>query len=223
MGQKVLQLARMDPRFNVVAGVSRERSTAPSFVPILPDRSLAKVLGEADVLIEFSNPLATLAHLELCARAKVPAVVGTTGFSGEQFRRIERLARSTAVFVSPNMSLGMNLIFRLALEAASLLKGWDSHIVEAHHKGKKDAPSGTALKLAQTVLEAKASLPPISSIRAGDIVGDHTLVLAGPFERVELTHRAHAREAFAAGALQAAAWVHDRRPGLYDFSHLMGT
>jgi len=221
MGQKVVELARKDPRFQVTAGIMREGPARGYPIPILPHRQLAEVLKGADVLIEFTNPGATLAHLQDCAGTKVAAVIGTTGFSESERKRLESCAKKTAIFLSPNMSPGMNVLFRLAREAAHALKGYDIHIVEAHHKLKKDAPSGTALRLADAVAEGGAPMPRISSVRAGDIVGDHMLVIAGPFERLELTHRAHAREVFAAGALQAAAWVAGKKPGLYGFEDLL--
>lgn len=222
MGRKVVDLARLDARFQVIAGVARERTTTPSYIPLLTDRHLSRALKESDVLIEFTTPRAAMDHLSACARFGKAAVVGTTGFSEADHKRIRALARRIPIFLSPNMSPAMNLLFTLSKTAAAALKHFDAHIHEAHHRHKKDAPSGTALMLGRRVREGNGRMPPISSARTGDIVGDHTLVLAGPYERIELTHRAHSREVFASGALDAALWVHRRKPGLYDFGDLLG-
>ena len=131
-------------------------------------------------------------------------------------------ARRTAVFHSPNMSPAVNLTFALAALAARRLKDFDIHVHEAHHSAKKDAPSGTALRYAERIAAARGgALPPITSVRAGDIVGDHTVLYAGPHERVELRHMAHSRAVFAAGALKAAAWLAGKKPGFYDYADLL--
>jgi len=138
---------------------------------------------------------------------------------------IAEAAKEIPVVLSPNMSVGVNLLFELAeLAAQRLGRGYDIEIVEAHHRAKKDAPSGTAKRLAE-VLAASRRQPtsqiPVHAIRAGDIVGDHTVVLAGPSERLELTHQAQSRDVFAQGALKAAAFVRSQKPGLYDMSHVL--
>jgi len=221
MGRPVVDLARRDARFQVVAGVTRERTTTPSYIPLLTDRHLARALKESDVLIDFTNPKAAIDHLQACARFGKAAVVGTTGLTDKDLKRVAALARRIPIFLSPNMSPAMNLLFALVREASAALKHYDAHIHEAHHRNKKDAPSGTALLLARMAKEGSGRLPSITSSRIGDIVGEHTLVLAGPYERLELTHRAHSREVFASGALEAAVWVNHRKPGLYDFSDIM--
>ena len=168
----------------------------------------AALLEGADVVVDFSAPAAACAYAAACARARKPFVTGTTGFSKAQLAALKKAARRAPVFVSPNMSPAVNLTFALAALAARRLKGFDIHIHEAHHKAKKDAPSGTALRYAAYVAGARGGvLPPVTSVRAGDIVGEHTVIYAGPHERVELTHRAHSRALFAAGALRAAAWT----------------
>lgn len=184
---------------------------------------LAELLRSAAVAVDFSAPAAACACAAACAAARKPFVTGTTGFSSAQLAALKKFSRRIPLFVSPNMSPAVNLTFALAGFAAGRLKGFDIYINEAHHKAKKDAPSGTALRYAQYVAAVRGGRrPQITSVRAGDIVGEHTVGYAGPYERVELTHRAHSRAVFAAGALKAAAWVCGRKPGLYDYSDLLG-
>ena len=185
--------------------------------------SFPGLLARADVAVDFSRPEAACVYAAACARAGKPFVTGTTGFSKKQFAALKAASARVPVFVSPNMSPAVNLTFALAGAAASRLVGFDAHVSEAHHKLKKDVPSGTALRYAELVaLAGGGKPPPITSVRAGDIVGDHTVLFAGPHERVELTHRAHSRAVFAAGALRAAAWLAGRKPGYYDYFDLLG-
>jgi len=201
------------------------------------------LLEGADVLIDFTAPRASLHHMEACARTGTAAVVGTTGFSPEENEAFILFARQTRTVFAPNMSVGVNLLFRLAeMAARSLGDSYDVEIVETHHRMKKDAPSGTAIRLAEILastldrdLDADAVYSRhgmigertdkeigIQTVRAGDIVGEHTLLLAGPGERLELTHRAHSRDNFAQGAVRAALWVADQPPGLYDMADVLG-
>jgi len=214
----------------------------PLGVVIEGDPAAALAHG-ADVLIDFTAPDPTIEHLKLCARAKVAAVVGTTGLSSAEKKVLAEKAHAIPVVFSPNFSLGVNVLFKLAeLAARTLGPAYDAEIVEAHHNRKKDAPSGTALRLAEAVAgatsrdlgkvavygrqgmvgERRPDEIGIQSVRAGDIVGDHTLILAGPNERLELVHRAHSRENFAQGAVKAAQWVAGRKPGLYDMGDVLG-
>lgn len=184
--------------------------------------SFSGLLAGADVVVDFSAPEAACSYAAACAKARKPFVSGTTGFSEKQLAALRAAGRRTAVFFSPNMSPAVNLTFALAALAAKKLKGFDIHISEAHHAAKKDAPSGTALRYAAHIALARGGeLPPITSARAGDIVGDHTVLYAGPHERVELKHMAHSRAVFAAGALKAAAWTAGRKPGYYDYFDLL--
>jgi len=152
-------------------------------------------------------------------------VIGTTGLSDAQRETIRLVSATIPIVLSPNMSLGVNVLFELAQAAAHRLgPGYDVQIVESHHRHKPDAPSGTAKRLAEVLASARHHLPaaiPVHAIRAGDIVGDHTVIFAGPSERMELTHRAHSREVFAQGALRAARFVVGKPPGLYDMSHVL--
>ncbi len=218
-----------------MAGVDR------AGVPLIT--SIESLLEESDVLIDFTAPGAALQHMEACAETGVAAVVGTTGFSPEEAEAFTIFAQRTRTVFAPNMSVGVNLLFKLAgMAALSLGDSYDVEIVEAHHRMKKDAPSGTAMRLAEIVasalgrdLETDAVYTRhgmigertdneigIQTIRAGDIVGEHTLLLAGPGERLELTHRAHSRDNFAQGAVRAALWVVDQPPGLYSMADVLG-
>ncbi len=204
---------------------------------------LCSVVQGAQVVIDFTNPEAAMAHLAVSAQAKVAAVVGTTGLTPSDLTSIRELSVAMPCVVSPNMSVGVNLLFKSLAEIASTLGGeYDVEIFETHHRFKKDAPSGTALKMAQVIASAlgrdldrvglygrkgmigergKEEIA-IHTLRAGDVVGEHTVVFGGMGERVEVTHRAHSRDTFARGALRAARWVVGRRPGLYDKQDVLG-
>ena len=196
-----------------------------------------------DALVDFSLPEGSLGRIEACAAAGLPCVVGTTGFSAEQRARIKAAAEKTALVLSPNMSVGVNVLFHTAAELARTLgPDYDIEIVEAHHRFKKDAPSGTALKVAEEIAKAtgrnlaeaavhgrgpghpprKAGEIGIHAIRGGDIVGEHIIYYSALGERLELKHVAHSRETFARGALRAARWVADRGPGLYCMADVLG-
>ncbi len=195
------------------------------------------------VLIEFSVPEPTLEHLRRVADAGARAVIGTTGFSPAQREEIADLARRCAIMLSPNMSVGVTLALRvLATMAAALGDDYDVEITEIHHRFKKDAPSGTAVKMAEVVAEAlgrdlstvavygRQGLPGerttkeigVLSLRSGDVVGEHTVSFGTLGERLELTHRAHNRDTFARGALRAARWIATRPPGLYSMQDVLG-
>jgi 4-hydroxy-tetrahydrodipicolinate reductase len=187
----------------------------------------AAALRAGDVLIEFTQPQPTLEHLRLARAAKKPVVIGTTGLSEQERGAIADAATDIPVVFSPNMSVGVNLLFELAQIAAQRLGlAYDVEVVEAHHKHKKDSPSGTAKRLAEAVAQARrqpVDKIPVHAIRAGDIVGDHTAIFAGPYERLELTHRASSRDVFALGALKAAQFIVKQKSGLYDMSHVLKT
>jgi 4-hydroxy-tetrahydrodipicolinate reductase len=200
-------------------------------------------LAGADVLIDFTRPEGTLAHLEACRLHGKPMVIGTTGFSAAQTQRIAEGARRLPIVLSPNFAIGVNVVFRLAQSAAAALgDAYDVEIVEAHHRHKVDAPSGTALKLGELVAGAlgrdlgkvathgrsgdigarPARAIGFHAIRGGDIVGEHTVIFAGTGERVEIAVRSHSRQTYAAGALRAAKWLRGRAPGLYDMFDVLG-
>jgi 4-hydroxy-tetrahydrodipicolinate reductase len=217
MGRAVLAEIEASGAFARAGGV--DAGPGPGVEP--PD-AFPRLLALADAVVDFSAPGPSVAYAQACARARKPFVTGVTGYSPKQLAALKAAARRTAVFHSPNMSPAVNLTFALAALAARRLKDFDIHVHEAHHSAKKDAPSGTALRYAERLAAARGgALPPITSVRAGDIVGDHTVLYAGPHERVEIAHRAHSRAVFAAGALKAAAWLAGRKPGFYDYSDLL--
>ena len=184
-----------------------------------------QAISQGDVLVEFTSPDATVAHAQLAQELHKPMVVGTTGLSDTQLESLRLVSSTIPIVVSPNMSVGVNVLFELAQLAAQRLgSAFDVEVVESHHRQKKDVPSGTAKRLAAllaSVRKQPSGAITVHAIRAGDIVGDHTVVLAGPSERLELTHRAHSREVFARGALRAAQFIVTQRPGLYDMSHVL--
>ena len=204
---------------------------------------LAARSGDFDALIDFTSPEAGMAHLELCEAAGKALIIGTTGFSEDQKARIAQAAERIPVVFAPNMSVGVNLCFRL-LELAAQVIGADSdiEIIEAHHRHKKDAPSGTALRMGEVVAaalgrelkdcavygrqgqigERDRHTIGFETIRAGDIVGDHTVMFAAAGERVEITHKSSSRMTYAAGAVKAALWLRGRASGLYDMQDVLG-
>ncbi|HTP28686.1 MAG TPA: 4-hydroxy-tetrahydrodipicolinate reductase [Anaeromyxobacteraceae bacterium] len=211
-------------------------------IPVLADLGAALGRG-ADVVIDFTNFEASAAHAEICAARGVALVVGSTGFTREARARVEGAARSVPVVLSPNMSVCMNLLFALVAEAARTLgDAYDVEVLEMHHRLKKDAPSGSALRLAEEAAEALGRDPSrvlafarhglvgerpareigVQALRGGDVVGDHTVYFVGEGERLELTHRATSRNQFASGALRAARWVVGRPAGLYDMANVLG-
>ena len=204
---------------------------------------LAKEIDACDAVVDFSHPSATDEICRACLGAGKPLVIGTTGHSNEERALLEKTAKSLPVVSSPNFSVGVNALFWLTRKASEMLgKDFDLEIVETHHRLKKDAPSGTAKRLAEILCEVRnldyaknvahgregligersAAEIGVHSIRGGDVVGDHTVTFAGLGERLELTHKASSRETFAAGALRAARWIVGRPPGLYSMEDVLG-
>lgn len=233
----------------VLSGITfREGRPAPAVddgfgQPVPAVTRLEELIDRTDVVIDFTSPDASMQHARLCAEKKVALVLGTTGFSPEQRQELESLAGSTPIVLAPNMSVGVNLLFQLARQVAEVLgEDFDIEITEAHHRNKKDAPSGTALRLAEAVCAGRGLDPTrdlvhgregdvgartqnevgMQVIRGGDVVGDHTVHFLGDGERIELTHRATSRMTFARGAVRAAKWIGDRAPGLYDMLDVLG-
>lgn len=203
---------------------------------------LAALTDDFDVLVDFTRPDPTLANLEICRQAGRRMVIGTTGFSDAQKSRISAAAEATAVVFAPNMSVGVNVCLKLLDTAARVLGDEvDIEVIEAHHRFKVDAPSGTALRMGEVVAaalgrdlkscavygreghtgERDGKTIGFETIRAGDIVGDHTVLFAGPGERVEITHKASSRMTFANGAMRAAAWLMGRQQGLFDMQDVL--
>ncbi|MBI5183580.1 MAG: 4-hydroxy-tetrahydrodipicolinate reductase [Nitrospinae bacterium] len=218
-----------------VAGIGR------CGIPICDD--LKEIVDECDVIIDFTAPAVSMEHLKISNSRNKAIVIGTTGFSIEERKEINGMSDKVRCVISPNMSVGINVMFRLIRDATSILgEGYDIEIVEAHHRLKKDAPSGTAIRMAEILAHTlKRDLEKvgvycrkgiigerskdeigIQTVRAGDIVGEHTVIFGGIGERLEIIHRAQSRDNFARGAVRAAIWIVDQRSGIYDMEDVLG-
>ena len=214
---------------------------APCGVRISAD--LEGALAGCDVLVDFTRPEGTLAHVQVCRKRGIHMVIGTTGFQAAQKASIVAATQEIPIVMAPNMSVGVNLTFKLVELAAKILgEGYDVEIIEAHHRHKVDAPSGTALRMGEVIAaalgrdlaqdavyaregvtgERKASTIGFATVRGGDIVGDHTALFAGVGERVEITHKAASRATFALGALRAARFLAGKKSGLFDMQDVLG-
>ena len=210
-------------------------------VPI--NTSVENGIKGSNVLIDFTIPEATIKAVEIASELGINIVIGTTGFSPEQLKTIQHHSKQISIVLSPNMSVGMNIMFKLVEDAAKLLGSeYDIELFEIHHRFKKDAPSGTALKLASVlaaatgrnlendaVYERKGIIGPradneigIQACRLGDVTGDHSVIFGTIGERLEIIHRAHSRDNFALGAIKAARWIADKEPGLYGMNDVLG-
>jgi len=251
MGGRIIHIIKETPSIELFRAI--ERSDHPSIgrdigefiglgkMGVLLEGDLKKEGG--DVVINFTTPQASLESLEFAKKVGLAAVIGTTGFSSEQMERVKELSKSIRCVLAPNMSVGMNVMFRIVQEVAKVLgPEYDIEIFEAHHRMKKDSPSGTAVKLGELISNAigrnfgkvgvygrkgmvgertKEEIG-MQVIRAGDIVGEHTVLFGGIGERLEITHRAHSRDNFARGAVRAALWVVNQPNGLYDMQDVLG-
>ena len=254
MGKRIIDCARADTDLKVVGAV--EKAGHPDSgkdaggiagggeIGVKLVDNLESVIGEGDVVVDFTAPGASTASAALAAAAGKAMVIGTTGLSPEEENRIKAAAEKIACVYAPNMSVGVNLLFQLARKVALALGNeYDIEIVEAHHRFKKDAPSGTAKQIAQIIAdslerdleevgvygrkgqtgERSRGEIGIHAIRAGDIVGEHTVIFSNPGERLELIHRAHSRDTFARGALRAARFAAAAAPGLYSMIDVLRT
>ena len=253
MGGRIISLLKESSALTLVGAV--ERTDHPALgrdagevagcgrldVPVTDQ--FEKVIDNAQVVIDFSVLSATLDYLKIASEKKCAIVIGTTGFSNEEAAQISAQAKNIPCVFSPNMSVGVNRMFKLIADLAKQTGAeYDLEIIEAHHRHKKDAPSGTALKLAQILAQAlglnlsevavyarhgitgerKPNTIGIQSIRAGDIIGEHTVIFGGLGERLEIKHTAQSRDTFARGAIKAAQWVVYQKPGLYDMMDVLG-
>jgi len=242
MGQAVLAAAADSPGVRITAALVRAGSTLANqdIHGLAYSTDLRAALAGADVLLDFSLPESTASALELCLAARKPLVTGVTGMDPGLKAALQAAGAHIPVLAEPNMSLGVALLTRMAAKAAAVLgEEFDVEISEAHHRHKKDAPSGTALALGEAVSRARGVAAPdkttersglrragcigYSVVRAGDIVGEHTVLFAGAGERLELTHRAQSRQTFARGALSAARWIAGRPAGVYTLADTLGT
>ena len=211
MGSRIIDLAKEDPGLEVTAGFDLDGNAELS-------------IATCECFIDFTSPKATIEHLGLCERLKKPMVIGTTGLSEEDSSRIKEASNHIPIVFSPNMSVGVNLLFKLVEEASKVLsEDYEVSIVEAHHVEKKDAPSGTAKELAKIVKSVKGDNidVPIDSIREGEIVGEHTITFESDFDLIEITHSAKTRDILAKGALEAAKFVVGKKQGLFTMKDVL--
>jgi 4-hydroxy-tetrahydrodipicolinate reductase len=253
MGSRIIALANKHKGLKVVGALEHIDHTGigsdigeiagigKSNVPLLS--SIDDIKGKADVIIDFSTPRTSVEISKIASEREIAIVIGTTGFTKDEIGIIKKNTSIIPCVLAPNMSVGINLLLKSLKDIANVLgDDYDVEVIEAHHRLKKDAPSGTALRMAQVLadtlgrnLEEAAVYARkgiigertvkeigIQTIRAGDIVGEHTVLFGGPGERIEVTHKASSRDTFANGALKAALWVIKQRPGFYDMQDVLG-
>jgi 4-hydroxy-tetrahydrodipicolinate reductase len=253
MGSRIINVLSASEGINLAAALEKkgqpllgQDAGGPAGVGALGVKisdDLAAAVSAGDVLIDFTFPEISLEHLKACASQGKAMVIGSTGFTKEQLTEVARLAQKVPCVLSPNMSVGVNVCFKVLADLAKTLgQDFDVEIIEAHHRLKKDAPSGTAVRMGEVVASAlgrdyrksanfhREGITSVrtneeigmQTIRGGDIVGEHTVYFIGMGERIELTHRAHTRDMFARGAVRAAKWVVGKKPGLYDMQNVLG-
>ncbi|HEX8539428.1 MAG TPA: 4-hydroxy-tetrahydrodipicolinate reductase [Cystobacter sp.] len=244
MGATLSRLVREAPDLELAGATARGKAEQLAALGVPSGEDLGQVLdaARAQVVIDFTSAEASVVHARQCAERGVALVIGSTGFTPEARAEVARSAASIPVVLAPNTSVGVNVVIRMAAELARVLgDGSDVEVLEAHHRMKKDAPSGTALKLAEVLASAlgrgqedlafarhgQIGARPkkeigVQTLRGGDVVGEHTVFFYGEGERIELTHRATSRDQFGLGALRAARWVAGRTPGLYDMADVLG-
>jgi len=223
MGRRIFDLASQSKDFEIALALEKKGTPAIG-------REMGKLkissnpdgLFLVDVFIDFTIAEAVDSSLDYAAKYKKPLVLGTTGLSDGQLDKVSEVSKLIPIVFSPNFSIGVNTLFSILPDIAKRLGlDYSIEIVEAHHKFKKDAPSGTAKKLAQVLTDAAKKDIPIHSIRLGDIVGDHTVIFCGNSERIEIKHQAHSRDLFALGALKAAKWIYNKPAGLYSMQDVL--
>ena len=252
MGRALLEVVSQAPDMQLSAALERAGSPylgkdAGELIGTICDVKIiydfAAALSESDTLIDFTRPEATMAHLAACRAAGVKMVIGTTGLTAEEKSTLKAASEEIAIVFAPNMSVGVNVTFKLLEIAAKVLnEGYDIEIIEAHHRHKVDAPSGTALRMGEVIAQAldrdldkvavygregetgerQSDTIGFATIRAGDIVGEHTAMFAGIGERIEISHKASSRMTFAMGALRAVRFLADKQHGLFDMQDVLG-
>ncbi|MBM4055715.1 MAG: 4-hydroxy-tetrahydrodipicolinate reductase [Planctomycetes bacterium] len=249
MGTRICALIFEDKESDLTAAIDR-----PGHVHIGKDIGLVAGFGEsgikvatsletsADVLIDFSSPESTINIAEWCAKKNVALVIGTTGLTPQQLQKLQEISKKIPCLISPNMSVGVNVMFTVAAQMAKMLgKDFDIEIIETHHRFKKDSPSGTALRLAEKICDATglnkeknviygrqgiigerpSNQIGIHAVRSGDVIGDHTVVFGALGERLEITHKAHTRDTFARGAVHTAKIIAKKQPGMYTMADVL--
>ncbi|MDC1436552.1 4-hydroxy-tetrahydrodipicolinate reductase [Gammaproteobacteria bacterium] len=253
MGKSLVQAAMDEPKISIGAASVTENcpslgedvglisGVGPLHVVTVDD--FEQVMDDFDLMFDFTGTEATIMHLDLCSRYGKKMVIGTTGFTLEEKQHIKEISEKIAIVFAPNMSVGVNVLFKLIEQATAVLgDSSDIEIIEAHHRHKVDAPSGTALHMGEVaagvlgrnlsdvavygreglVGERQDKTIGFETIRAGDIIGDHTIMFASPGERIEITHRSSSRMNYAAGAIRAALWLQDKENGLYNMQDVLG-
>ncbi|MFA5115153.1 MAG: 4-hydroxy-tetrahydrodipicolinate reductase [Candidatus Omnitrophota bacterium] len=223
MGRRIMELSCQDNDLEVALALEKKgtpvigREWGKLRISSSPDGIFL-----VDVFVDFTSPEASEANLDYVARYKKALVLGTTGLSEAQLKKIEEISRVVPVVFSPNMSVGVNVLFSILPELGRRLgPDYGIEIVEAHHKAKKDAPSGTARRFVELLAEVTHKQIPAHSVRLGDIVGDHSIIFCGNSERIEVKHQAHSRDLFALGALKAVKWVYNKPAGLYSMQDVL--
>ena len=223
MGRRIFELAGYDKDFELTLAL--EKKGTPVIGKDLGKLKISSSLDGlflVDVFVDFTTAEAALATLDYAAKYRKALVLGTTGLDSAQTAKVEEVSKVIPVVFSPNMSIGVNVLFDVLADLCKRLgPDYNIEIVEAHHAAKKDAPSGTAKKMLQVLTEASRKQIPAHSIRLGDIFGDHTVIFCGNSERIEVKHQAHSRDLFAIGALKAAKWVNGKPAGLYSMQDVL--
>jgi 4-hydroxy-tetrahydrodipicolinate reductase len=233
MGRRIAALASGDRETRISAALEKEGTpgTGKDLGTVIGGgelgvtvvSNLEEVCGDMDCLIEFTLPGPTLEHLEICRKNGLPMVIGTTGLSAEGEKKIKEASKTIPVVFSPNMAVGMNLLFNIVSEAVRVLgHDFSIRIDETHHIHKKDSPSGTAKMIARIIKESSAACAPIEAKREGEVIGNHGVIFDGEYEKLEIRHDAKSRDVFAAGALKAARFVSDKKCGLYSMADVLG-
>ncbi len=230
MGQKISDLVQENTELKLVGLIEKEghKDISMPVFDVEVSSDIKSVIKETDVVIDFSTIETSMKLIEECVVQNKKIVIGTTGFNQEELEKIESASSKTAVLLSPNMSVGVNLLFKLVKEITAKLPGYEKEVIEAHHNKKVDAPSGTAAKIVEIISsendkiiygrQGKSGPRPeneigVHAIRAGNIVGEHNVMWVSPYERLELSHRAESRDVFASGAVRAAVWLNTQLPG----------
>jgi 4-hydroxy-tetrahydrodipicolinate reductase len=252
MGRLLIALASRDPAHKIVGAIEAHGNSAIGSdagelagvgkLGVKITDHYAMLAKPETVTLDFTTAAASMEHLEVASKAGAAIVIGSTGFTPEMETRARELAQKTRTVIAPNMSIGVNVLAKIVAEVAAILPDFDAEVIEIHHRTKIDAPSGTALWLGKAIASARSAdfaanavygregitgVRPegkiaVLAIRAGDAVGDHTVIFGGQGERLELTHRAQSRDSLARGALRAAGWLVSRKPGLYTMRDVLG-
>ncbi|HAM50106.1 MAG TPA: 4-hydroxy-tetrahydrodipicolinate reductase [Nitrospiraceae bacterium] len=253
MGSRIIALSKDYPTLNLVGAVEREGHEqigkdiglllGMGEIGVRLTGKLEAAIEKADVVVDFTSPRATVQHTRVAAEKGKAMVIGTTGFSKDDLESVKKMSSDVPIVLAPNMSVGVNLLLKILGDVAKVLgDDYDIEIIESHHRLKKDAPSGTAMRMAQVIAQAvdrnldevavyerkgligertKKEIG-IQTVRAGDIVGEHTVLFGGLGERIEITHKASSRDTFARGALKAVLWVHGKPSRFYDMQDVLG-